>query len=120
MRKGIYMFEFDNTYSWINSKTIRFENVIYAPLEIKTINTDEWISDFYGNIYQNELANLDNIYLIKNIKQLPPKPVSQNQATLSHGSDSFTLFIASPNANYQYETDNPERMEAKIKQVCSS
>lgn len=53
MRKGIYMFEFDNTYSWINSKTIRFEIVIYAPLEIKTINNDEWISDFYNNIFQN-------------------------------------------------------------------
>ena len=106
MRKGIYMFEFDNSYSWINSKTIRFENVIYAPLEIKTTNTDEWISDFYCNLFQNEIANLDKIYLVKSLKPMPPKPVSQNQATLSRGHDTFTLFVSSPNANYQYETDS--------------
>lgn len=32
MKKGVYQFEFDNSYSWINSKTVRYENVVYAPL----------------------------------------------------------------------------------------
>lgn len=32
MKKGLYQFEFDNSYSWINSKRIKFENVVYSPL----------------------------------------------------------------------------------------
>lgn len=40
MKKGIYMFEFDNSYSWINGKNLKYENVIYAPLEIKSIDCD--------------------------------------------------------------------------------
>jgi hypothetical protein len=32
MKKGLYEFEFDNSYSWINGKTIRYENVVFSPL----------------------------------------------------------------------------------------
>jgi hypothetical protein len=32
MKKGLYMFEFDNSYSWINSKKVFYQNEIYTPL----------------------------------------------------------------------------------------
>lgn len=47
------MFEFDNSYSWINGKKILYENQVYTPLELKTVNADLWIDDFYENIYMN-------------------------------------------------------------------
>ena len=40
MKKGIYMFEFDNSYSWINSKVLRYENVVYSPMQIKSDRED--------------------------------------------------------------------------------
>lgn len=43
MKKGVYMFEFDNTFSWINGKSIRYENVVYSPLEIKSTREDAWL-----------------------------------------------------------------------------
>lgn len=33
-KKGLYMFELDNSYSWMNNKNIRYENVILTPLEM--------------------------------------------------------------------------------------
>jgi hypothetical protein len=37
------MFEFDNSYSWINGKTVIYELVIFTPLELKHVNADDWI-----------------------------------------------------------------------------
>jgi hypothetical protein len=34
LERGIYMFEFDNSYSWMKAKTIFYETVILSPLEI--------------------------------------------------------------------------------------
>ncbi len=35
-KRGIYQFEFDNTYSWINSKTVKFEKILLSPLELQS------------------------------------------------------------------------------------
>jgi hypothetical protein len=35
-KRGLYMFEFDNSYSWINAKTISYQNIILSPLQIHT------------------------------------------------------------------------------------
>jgi len=53
MKKGLYMFEFDNTYSWINGKTINYETVVLTPLQIVNESNEEWVYDFYENLYQN-------------------------------------------------------------------
>lgn len=59
------MFEFDNTYSWINGKSLKYENVIYSPLEIKSVDCEEWIEDFYDNIYQNCINKEEDIYVVQ-------------------------------------------------------
>lgn len=53
-RRGLYIFEFDNSYSWINSKTVRYENVILTPLEIKSAEASKWIPAFFNNVPSNE------------------------------------------------------------------
>ena len=49
------MFEFDNTYSWINGKTINYETVVLTPLQIVNESNEEWVYDFYENLYQNQV-----------------------------------------------------------------
>lgn len=53
-RRGLYIFEFDNSYSWINSKTVRYENVILTPLGIKSAEPSKWIPAFFNNVPSNE------------------------------------------------------------------
>jgi hypothetical protein len=53
-RRGLYIFEFDNSYSWINSKTVRYENVILTPLDIKSAEPSKWIPAFFNNVSSNE------------------------------------------------------------------
>ena len=64
MKKGIYMFEFDNTFSWINGKNIRYEIVVYSPLEIKSTREDDWLEDFYDGLFQNHIASPDGIHIV--------------------------------------------------------
>lgn len=52
-RRGIYVFEFDNSYSWINSKSIRYENIILAPLQIKSNDQPKWLSSYFNNVPTN-------------------------------------------------------------------
>lgn len=83
VRKGLYQFEFDNSTSWINSKRVRYENEVFAPLQIKTTTADDWIEDFYSNIYMNEVfQEATEVVLIDNTKpQKPPQKSPQRQDT---------------------------------------
>lgn len=38
VKRGIYMFEFDNSYSWINSKIVKFETIVLAPVQFSSVN----------------------------------------------------------------------------------
>lgn len=57
VKRGLYLFEFDNSFSWLNSKRVRYSNEVLAPLQIKAINEDKWIGDFYQNYFRNEIVN---------------------------------------------------------------
>ena len=57
VRRGLYCFEFDNSTSWINRKQVTYENEVFSPLQIKSSAVDEWIDDFYGNVFMNEINN---------------------------------------------------------------
>ena len=52
-RNGLYEFEFDNSYSWINSKTIKFDTVILTALEYETIDAPTFVPSFYDKIICN-------------------------------------------------------------------
>ena len=47
VKKGIYQFEFDNSYSWMNSKTIKMEKLVLMPLEFSSPETLVWIDSYY-------------------------------------------------------------------------
>jgi hypothetical protein len=114
MRKGLYMFEFDNTYSWLNGKAILYENVVYTPLEIKSSSQDEWIGDYYLGIFQNEIENTADIAVVQQkVFRKPNGPT----ASLSKGHGTFTLMATAPESSYQYETDSIPRMELRIAQL---
>jgi hypothetical protein len=53
MKKGLYMFEFDNSYSWITAKVIKYQNLVFTPLQIKNVKEEAWIGNFYGDVTQN-------------------------------------------------------------------
>ncbi len=55
------MFEFDNSYSWINKKTIFYENQILTPLQLKENGQQQWIQQFY----EIELNKIVDTKLIK-------------------------------------------------------
>jgi hypothetical protein len=65
-RRGIYVFEFDNSYSWINSKTIRYENIIFSPLQIKSVDASKWIPAYFNDVPSNE-ATSDRVTTIQRI-----------------------------------------------------
>lgn len=44
LKKGIYLFEFDNSYSWINGKTIHYEAVVLAPYDLSGADYPEWLN----------------------------------------------------------------------------
>lgn len=46
-KKGIYMFEFDNSYSWFNGKTIRYDYAVLTPLEIMEEESPVWLDYLY-------------------------------------------------------------------------
>ena len=71
-KRGLYMFEFDNSYSWVNNKTVTFEKIILAPVEFQSVDEYKWQSSFYGDIPINQMGDKSKIIQIK--KVLPPKP----------------------------------------------
>ncbi len=55
-KRGLYMFQFDNSYSWLNSKTVKYDNVILSPLQIKSVDSFKWKPAFYNNIPTTEVT----------------------------------------------------------------
>lgn len=45
-KRGIYMIEFDNSYSWINSKTVIFEYVILTQ-NSRSFEAPIWLSNLF-------------------------------------------------------------------------
>lgn len=66
-KKGIYQFEFDNSYSWVNSKKVCLEKMVMSPLEFSSEDTPKWLPSYYENIPLNELA--DKSKILKIVKQ---------------------------------------------------
>ena len=46
IKRGLYMFEFDNSQSWLNPKTVIYENLVYSPLQIKAEDVHPWLDAF--------------------------------------------------------------------------
>lgn len=111
------MFEFDNSYSWINGKTVLYELVVFTPLELKHVNADDWIFDFYENIVQNEIADEKDIVFLTNKKPEPEENLV-GTAGVTKKEDLFTLRVNKKSEQYVYETDNGERMFEKIKDIA--
>lgn len=63
-RKGIYQFEFDNSYSWVNKKVVRLEKMIMTPLEFRSEETPSWVKSYYDNIPQNAVKDESRIFTI--------------------------------------------------------
>ena len=71
----------------------------------------------YGGLYQNQIANSSNIFVVK-----PGEKKSSNEklqgAVISKGEGTYTLLLnAHLESSYQYETDDSERMIVKIKRI---
>ena len=64
-KKGIYQFEFDNSYSWMNKKVVRPEKIVLTPLEFRSEETPTWIKSYYDNIPQNAIKDESKIFTIK-------------------------------------------------------
>ena len=70
-KRGIYQFEFDNTYSWINYKTVKFEKVLLSPLELQSPEHSKWAPAFYDHLVLNSIADRSKVYLIQNAQPQP-------------------------------------------------
>lgn len=55
IEKGIYMFEFDNSYSWMKGKNILYDTVVLTPLEItkKGIQKEKFLPVLYNKFDMN-------------------------------------------------------------------
>ena len=81
--------------------------MVYTPLQIRSVNADEWVSDFYLDVYKNDIANEKDIYFAKFQKETEQKKpkIQENQAkiaTLAKEKDTFTLMYSLANTTYQY------------------
>lgn len=108
-RRGIYVFEFDNSYSWINSKTVRYENVIFSPLQIKSAEPLKWIPAYFNDIPSNEVI-ADKIITIQRVvdrKQEKQKEYN-GSANITKNGPFFNLKVTTPNHVYEFESENEE------------
>lgn len=64
-KRGIYAFEFDNSYSWMKSKTVKYQIIVLSPIEVQSIVKYPWINAYYNNIVMNQMGNKDKIWTIK-------------------------------------------------------
>jgi hypothetical protein len=111
-RRGLYIFEFDNSYSWINSKTIRYENVVFTPLEIKSVEPCKWLPAFFNGVPSNE-AIPERVALIQRVldrKQEKQKEEKEHSSTgnITRNGPFYNLKITKPNHVYEFETENEE------------
>jgi hypothetical protein len=65
-KRGIYAFEFDNSYSWINKKTVKYQNIVLTPVEVQSSHKYNWIGAFYNNIPMNQMAK-DKVCIVKKL-----------------------------------------------------
>ena len=72
-RKGLYQFEFDNSYSWMNKKVVRLEKMIMTPLEFKSEDTPTWIKSYYDNVPLNVIKDPKKVFVINKKQVLAPK-----------------------------------------------
>ena len=77
-RKGIYQFEFDNSYSWINNKTIKVEKAVLMPLEFSSPNTPSWIPSFYENVPLNHQPDKSKVISIARKEASPEKALARD------------------------------------------
>lgn len=129
MKKGLYLFEFDNSYSWITGKVIKYQNLVFTPLQIKNVKEEAWIDSFYEDVSQNAIEKDEKIYFITNKKVSVEAAAGTTgtvgavgaggTAAVSRNKNVFTLRISRQEQLYTYETDNAERMERKVKEVAN-
>ena len=68
IKRGLYMFEFDNSQSWLNPKTVIYENLVYSTLQIKAEDVHPWLDAFYENRPMNSVAEGNQVHMLQ-----PPK-----------------------------------------------
>ena len=115
-KKGIYVFEFDNSYSWINSKTIRYENLIYSPLQIRAKDRHSWIAAYYDNVPSNEALP----ELITTIQKAPEKKAEKEYAGVANITKSgpfFNLKLTTEKRVYEFETDSEEKFVKRFNEL---
>ncbi|MCB0370269.1 MAG: hypothetical protein KDD45_12810 [Bdellovibrionales bacterium] len=76
-RKGIYQFEFDNSYSWINRKKIKVDKLVLMPLEFSSTDNLSWWHSYYENVPLNQLSDKTKLFMVS--KKAHPKPVVQHE-----------------------------------------
>jgi hypothetical protein len=75
-KKGIYQFEFDNSYSWINGKVVKFEKTVLMPLEFSSPDSPIWVASYYDDLTLNQLADKTKLFTITK-KEAPKQSQSQ-------------------------------------------
>lgn len=119
-RRGIYQFEFDNTYSWINSKTIKFEQVVLAPVEFQDSNQLKWLKSYYDNIPANEVSDKTKLIIVKRV--LPPKPDIEfdGVANITKTGSFFNIKLGKGSNMYEFETESEDRLVNKFSELVES
>jgi hypothetical protein len=103
-KKGIYQFEFDNSYSWMNSKTINMEKLVLMPLEFSSPETPIWVGSFYEGIVLNQISDKSKIHEI--IKRDPPKEKFKYDgvANITRRGNFFNMKISRGKGIYEFES----------------
>jgi hypothetical protein len=121
-RRGLYIFEFDNSYSWINSKTIRYENVVLSPLEIKSVEPSKWVLPYFNNVTSNEAAP-ERVVLIQKIverKQEREKEELSGTGNITKNGPFFNLKIVRENHVYEFETESEDVLVRRFGELAES
>lgn len=64
-RRGIYCIQFDNTYSWLNAKSISYERIVLIPLSYSSSQSFPFQNEYYlgislNSIVKDQLINIDS------------------------------------------------------------
>jgi hypothetical protein len=103
-KKGFYQFEFDNSYSWMNSKTIKMEKLVLMPLEFSSPETPTWVNSYYEDIALNQVSDKSKIHNI--MKRDPPKEKFKydSVANITRKGDFYNMKISRGNGIYEFES----------------
>ncbi len=99
-RRGIYSFEFDNSYSWINSKTVRYENVILSPLQIRA-DPYKWIPSYFNDTPSNE-AIPAKVTSIQRVAEKKADKESVGTGNITKNGPFLNLKITKANHVYEF------------------